>query len=101
MPGNISSKAPAIAVNAIRPRGWGGLGGVDKARWLGGAPALEGKGRIPNITPGGLTWSAGEIADYLETGFTPDYDSVGGSMVEVQDNMAKLSDTDRRRSPPI
>jgi mono/diheme cytochrome c family protein len=76
-------------------RGLGGLGGVDKARWLGGAPALEGKGRIPNITPGGLTWSADEIADYLETGFTPDYDSVGGSMVEVQANMAKLSSADR------
>ena len=54
MPGNIWSKAPAIAANATTPRGWGGLGGVDKARWLGGAPALEGKGRIPNITPGGL-----------------------------------------------
>lgn len=76
-------------------RGLGGLGGIDKARWLGGAPAMEGKGRIPNITPGGLTWSADEIAEYLETGFTPDYDSVGGSMVEVQENMAKLSDADR------
>jgi mono/diheme cytochrome c family protein len=76
-------------------RGFGGLGGIEKARWLGGAPALEGKGRIPNITPGGLKWSAGEIADYLETGFTPDYDSVGGSMVEVQQNMAKLSAADR------
>jgi mono/diheme cytochrome c family protein len=76
-------------------RGLGGLGGVDKARWLGGAPALEGKGRIPNITPAGLKWSADEIAEYLETGFTPDYDSVGGSMVEVQENMAKLSGADR------
>lgn len=77
-------------------RGWGGLGGVEKTRWLGGAPALEGKGRIPNITPGGLKWSADEIADYLETGFTPDYDSVGGSMVAVQANMAKLSTADRQ-----
>lgn len=76
-------------------RGLGGLGGVDKARWLGGAAALEGDGRIPNITPGGLKWSADEIVDYLETGFTPDYDSVGGSMVEVQANMAKLSGADR------
>ena len=76
-------------------RGLGGLGGIDKARWLGGAAAMEGKGRIPNITPGGLTWSVDEIAEYLETGFTPDYDSVGGSMVEVQENMAKLSDADR------
>jgi len=70
-------------------------GGVDKARWLAGAPAPEGKGKIPNITPGKLSWSAAEIADYLKTGFTPDYDSVGGTMVEVQANMAELSDADR------
>jgi mono/diheme cytochrome c family protein len=72
-----------------------GLGGVDRARWLAGAADPEGKGRIPNITPGKLAWSAAEIADYLKTGFTPDYDSVGGTMVEVQANMAELSDSDR------
>ena len=36
---------------------------------------------MPNITPGegGIgDWSAGDIANYLETGFTPDFDSVGG-----------------------
>ena len=27
------------------------LGGPDKAKWLGGGPSPEGKGRIPNITP--------------------------------------------------
>ncbi len=80
------------------PRSLGGLGGLDTARWLGGAPNPEGKGRIPNITPaksgiGG--WSAAEIETYLETGFTPDYDSVGGSMVEVQQNMARLPKADR------
>ncbi|WP_156255602.1 cytochrome c [Sandarakinorhabdus oryzae] len=71
------------------------FGGPDRAHWLAGAPNPEGKGRIPNITPGKLGWSAAEIADYLKTGFTPDYDSVGGSMVEVQANMAELSDADR------
>ncbi|MFZ4381368.1 MAG: c-type cytochrome [Sandarakinorhabdus sp.] len=71
------------------------FGGVDKARWLAGAPDPEGKGKIPNITPGKLTWSAAEIADYLKTGFTPDYDSVGGTMVEVQANMAQLTNEDR------
>ena len=40
-------------------------------------------------------YSAAEIADYLKTGFTPDYDSVGGTMVEVQANMAELPDEDR------
>jgi len=71
------------------------FGGVDHARWLGGAPDPEGRGKVPNITPGKLRWSAAEIADYLKTGFTPEYDSVGGSMVEVQANMAQLTDADR------
>ena len=79
-------------------RGLRGLGRLDTAHWLGGAASLDGQGKVPNITPGksGIgSWSASEIADYLETGFTPDYDSVGGSMVEVQANMAKLTPEDR------
>ena len=74
------------------------LGGTDKTRWLAGAVAAEGEGVVPNITPGegGIgDWSASEISGYLETGFTPDYDSVGGAMVDVQKNMAKLSPADR------
>ena len=79
-------------------RGLRGLGALDRSNWLAGATSLDEPGRVPNITPGAKdigSWSAAEIADYLETGFTPDYDSVGGSMVEVQNNMAKLSDADR------
>jgi len=74
------------------------LGGFETGMWLAGAPNPEGEGRIPNITPGSKSigaWSAGDIASYLETGFTPDFDSVGGSMVEVQQNMAKLPAADR------
>lgn len=74
------------------------IGGIDKSRWLAGAPALEGEGRVPNITPdaGGIGgWSAKDIAYYLESGFTPEYDSVGGPMVSVVDNMAKLAPADR------
>lgn len=72
-------------------------GGVKKDEWLAGAVAAEGEGVVPNITPEGAigSWSAGEIADYLETGFTPEFDSVGGAMVEVQKNMAKLPAADR------
>ena len=40
-------------------------------------------------------WSAGDISYYLESGFTPDFDTVGGTMVAVQENMAKLSKADR------
>ena len=74
------------------------FGGLLRERWLAGAPDPEGKGRVPNITPGGANisaWSAADIAYYLESGFTPDFDTVGGSMVAVQENMAKLSDEDR------
>jgi mono/diheme cytochrome c family protein len=73
-------------------------GAAKKAQWLAGAKAAEGDGIVPNITSGegGLGgWSEGDIANYLETGFTPDYDSVGGSMVEVQKNMARLTAEDR------
>lgn len=71
------------------------LGGLQRASWMGGAPNPEGKGLIPNITPGGLNWTEAEIVEYLTTGFTPEYDSVGGSMVHVQENMARLPDSDR------
>lgn len=74
-------------------------GGVKKGEWLAGAVAAEGEGIVPNITSGegGIgAWSADEIAYFLESGFTPDFDSVGGSMVEVQKNMAQLSPEDRQ-----
>jgi mono/diheme cytochrome c family protein len=74
------------------------LGGLDRSRWLAGAPNLDGPGRAPDLTPRGLKWSEGEIASYLKDGFTPEYDVVGGAMVHVVDNFARLPDADR---PPI
>jgi mono/diheme cytochrome c family protein len=71
------------------------LGGLDTARWLGGAPNPSGDGRVPNITPAKLGWTAGDIVQYLTTGFTPDYDSVGGHMAHVVENMARLPESDR------
>ncbi|MFP5075777.1 c-type cytochrome [Rhizobium sp. YIM 134829] len=74
------------------------LGGFERDRWLAGAPNPEGEGTVPNITPGSKeigSWSAGDIANYLETGFTPEFDSVGGTMVEVQKNIARLPAADR------
>ncbi|MGD8347443.1 MAG: cytochrome c [Lysobacterales bacterium] len=73
------------------PRGL--LGGLDQERWLSGAANPDGEGRVPNITPhpdGLAEWSVADIAYYLESGFTPDFDTVGGSMVEVQENFARL-----------
>ncbi|MEP1537704.1 MAG: cytochrome c [Paracoccaceae bacterium] len=71
------------------------LGGLDRSQWLRGAPSPDGKGKIPALTPDTLDWSAKDIAYYLETGFTPDFDSAGGEMVDVIENMSKLSATDR------
>jgi mono/diheme cytochrome c family protein len=73
------------------------LGGFKADMWLAGAPNPEGKGKIPNITPGSKdmgSWSEADIANYLETGFTPDFDSAGGSMTEVQQNIAHLPKPD-------
>lgn len=70
-------------------------GGLDTARWLQGAPNPSGKGKIPAINAANLDWSAPDIAYYLETGFTPDYDSAGGNMVRVIENMAHLTPGDR------
>jgi mono/diheme cytochrome c family protein len=71
------------------------LGGMDRSRWLAGAPNPSGQGRIPDITPGKLGWTAGEIVQYLTSGFTPDFDSVGGHMAYVVENMARLPEGDR------
>jgi len=71
------------------------LGGLDRTRWLAGAPSPDGRGRIPNITPGKLTWSEDEIVEYLTSGFTPEFDSVGGPMAHVVENMARLPESDR------
>ncbi|NNK67013.1 MAG: cytochrome c, partial [Rhodobacteraceae bacterium] len=71
------------------------IGGMDTARWFGGAANPSGRGNIPNITPGKLNWSEGEIAAYLKDGFTPDFDQAGGTMGPVIENFAKLSDEDR------
>lgn len=70
-------------------------GGIRKGDWLAGAVAAEGEGVVPNLTPTGLNWSAADIAYYLESGFTPDFDSVGGAMAAVQRNMARLPAEDR------
>ena len=72
------------------------LGGLDRARWLGGAPNPSGKGTIPNITPARLKWSEAEILEYLTTGFTPDYDAVGGLMAHVVETMGRLPVGDRQ-----
>ena len=96
--GQYLVEGPGHCGQCHTPRSFGGAGGLELTQWLAGAPNPEGEGRVPNITPspsgiGG--WSASDIAYYLESGFTPDFDSVGGAMVAVQENMARLRAEDR------
>jgi len=95
--GRYLVEGPGHCGECHTPRNW--MGGLDNTRWLAGAANPEGEGRVPNITPhkNGLSdWDEGDIEYYLATGFTPDFDSVGGSMVKVQENMAQLSARDRK-----
>lgn len=72
------------------------LGGLQTDKWLAGAPVPGStRGRFPNITPHRLTWSEADIASYLKSGFTPDFDTAGGHMAEVVENFARLSNADR------
>ncbi len=94
--GQYLAEGPGHCGECHTPRNLAGA--LDTSRWLAGAPSPEGPGRVPNITSGagGLgDWSAADIAYFLESGFKPDFDTVGGSMVEVQENMAMLPATDR------
>jgi mono/diheme cytochrome c family protein len=76
-----------------------GLGAITPALRFAGGPDPEGKGWVPNITQGksGIgAWSKSEIAELLKSGFTPSYDSVGGTMTAVIRNTSKLTDADRQ-----
>ena len=78
------------------------LGGIIAAQRFAGGPDPEGEGWVPNITQKGLRdWSEKDIAYFLETGQTPDGDTVGGSMVRVIRNTSQLSAAIARRSRNI
>jgi mono/diheme cytochrome c family protein len=69
---------------------------LDRSRWFQGAATADGEGRVPGISPGDLEgWSADDLVYYFETGVDPDYDVVGGHMVSVQENLARLPAADR------
>jgi len=72
------------------------MGGIVAAERFAGGPSLDGRGFVPNITQQGLKdWSDKDIAYMLETGQTPDGDTVGSSMTEVVRNTEQLSAADR------
>jgi len=74
------------------------FGGIIPSKGFAGARSPDGDGTVPNITPsddGIGDWSQEDIAYLLETGNTPDFDTVGDAMVPVQENMARLTPEDR------
>jgi mono/diheme cytochrome c family protein len=71
------------------------LGGVIASQRFAGGPAPDGDGFVPNITQKGLGMSHEQVVKLLETGETPDGDTVGGEMGKVVANTAKLSPEDR------
>lgn len=80
------------------PRNW--FGATDRAAFLAGAPDPGGGRKAPNITSDRKTgignWSEDEIVQVLTDGTTPNFDEVGGSMVEIVKNTARLTADDRR-----
>ncbi len=82
------------------------LGALNKSRWLAGAVLETGSNEtgesetieVPNIThdvTGLRDWSESDIINYLETGFTPEYDVAGDVMAEVIENTSQLNNQDR------
>jgi mono/diheme cytochrome c family protein len=74
------------------------MGGTIASAYLSGGPDPEGPGIIPNITPhedGIGDWSVSDIVEALTTGFTPEFDSLGGTMAKVVENTARLTEEDR------
>ena len=92
--GRYLSEALAHCGECHTPRN--ALGGLKRSAWLAGSVIDGGRGKVPNITPGKLDWSADDTFAYLTTGFTPTYDAVGGAMVHVVDNMTHLPESDVR-----
>jgi mono/diheme cytochrome c family protein len=66
------------------------LGALDHGRWFLGAANPSGTGRIPAIAGPDFDWTAFDISAYLETGLTPDFDVVGGSMAPVVRSLQQL-----------
>jgi len=104
--GRYLAEALGHCAECHTPRG--PLGALDRNRWMAGAPNPSGRGTIPNITPAKLDWSESDLIAYFTSGFTPDYDTAGGSMAAVVTSLAQLPQTDRaalaaylKRLPPI
>jgi mono/diheme cytochrome c family protein len=84
------------------------LGGIIESQRFAGGPEPTGDGFVPNITQKSLTLSQENLVKLLETGETPDGDTIGGDMAKVTSNTGKLNAADReaiatyvRSLPPV
>jgi mono/diheme cytochrome c family protein len=84
------------------------LGGIIDSQRFAGGPEPTGDGFVPNITQKSLTLSQENLVKLLETGETPDGDTIGGEMAKVTSNTGKLGAADReaiatyvRSLPPV
>jgi mono/diheme cytochrome c family protein len=85
---------PGHCAECHSPRNFAGA--IIASQRFAGGPSLDREGWVPNITQKGLAdWSEKDIAYMLETGMTPDGDSVGGGMTEVVRNTSQLPADDR------
>jgi mono/diheme cytochrome c family protein len=76
------------------------LGVPDRQRLFAGTRFGPDGKKVPNITSdrkaGIGNWTEDDIVTVLTDGHTPDFDEVGGSMVEIVKNTARLTAEDRR-----
>jgi mono/diheme cytochrome c family protein len=84
------------------------LGGIITSQRFAGGPEPTGDGFVPNMTQKSLTLSQEQLVKLLETGETPDGDTIGGEMAKVVSNTKQFSAADReaiatyiRSLPPV
>ena len=71
------------------------MGGLKVKNWMEGGINPSGLGKVPNLQKSVDTWSVEDIAEYLVSGFTPEFDVAGGSMAEVIESTKLLNFDDR------
>ncbi len=86
--GRYLSEALAHCAECHTPRN--ALGALDRSQWHKGAPNPSGTGQIPALAGDRFAWDAFDISAYLETGLTPEFDVVGGTMAQVVRNLQQL-----------
>ena len=92
--GRVLVEALAHCAECHTPRNLAG-GLKTGPAWLSGAPNPGGRGTFPDLTPPAMDWSQDELVEYFTSGFTPDYDMVGGHMSHVVENLSQLPESDR------